>query len=381
MIPELLSGLLRANLAGSLAIGAALLLRKPARRALGAQAAYALWAAPVLAGLAALLPQPSSATALSPLMLSAGVAAARALSTMTGSGLSAAALAVWLTGAAFATGLLAWRQRRYMASTDAGPAVVGALRPRIVTPADFEARFAPAEREVILAHEAAHLARGDAQANALAAAIQCACWFNPLVHLAVRRMRVDQELACDAAVLRRLPGLRRLYAEVLLKTQLAAEPLPLGCHWPAGSAHPLKERITMLRSPPPSRRRAAAGAAGVAAVSLAVACAAWAAQPPIGSLITAPVWTSRPAGADMARVYPPAALRKGLQGRATMTCRVDDAGRLRACRVESESPAGAGFGDAALQIADRFQMTSMSRDGKSRRGGLIRVPFRFKLAS
>ena len=86
---------------------------------------------------------------------------------------------------------------------------------------------------MILAHENAHLRAGDARINAVAAAALCACWFNPLVHMAVYLMRLDQELACDAAVLDRFPRARRLYAEVLLKTQLAAQPLPFGCHWPA----------------------------------------------------------------------------------------------------------------------------------------------------
>ena len=36
-----------------------------------------------------------------------------------------------------------------------------------------------------------------------------------------RALRIDQELACDQAVVTRKPAQRRLYAEVLLKTQLA----------------------------------------------------------------------------------------------------------------------------------------------------------------
>ena len=58
--------------------------------------------------------------------------------------------------------------------------------------------------------------------NAVVALIQCLCWFNPLVHLAARWIRFDQELACDAAVIAERPGLRRPYAEALLKTQVMA---------------------------------------------------------------------------------------------------------------------------------------------------------------
>ena len=75
------------------------------------------------------------------------------------------------------------------------------------------------------------------------AAFQCLAWFNPQVHLAVHVARLDQELACDAAVMRRRPRERVLYAKTLLKTQLAGAPLPLGCYWPARGRHPLEVRV------------------------------------------------------------------------------------------------------------------------------------------
>ena len=80
-----------------------------------------------------------------------------------------------------------------------------------------------------------------------AAACQCLCWFNPLVHLAAYLLRLDQELACDAAVIRSRPGARTLYGQTLLKTQLAATPLPFGCYWPARGLHPLEVRIGLLK--------------------------------------------------------------------------------------------------------------------------------------
>ena len=89
------------------------------------------------------------------------------------------------------------------ARTDIGPAVVGRA---IILPLDFEDRFTRAEQAAILAHEAQHLARGDVAANAVVALIQCLCWFNPLVHLAARWIRVDQEFACDAAVIAQRPA-------------------------------------------------------------------------------------------------------------------------------------------------------------------------------
>jgi len=302
MAADILAILLKTNLAAAAAILLALALRKPARKAFGARIAYALWLVAPLAVAASLFPAravvvpyaaPSEAvTEIASQTLPSGeimtVAPPAPLID------DVAVVALWLAGAAISFALLAWSQSRFIKSLGgvsregrflrakaggAGPAVVGALFPRIVLPADFEARYDPAEQQVVLAHEAAHLAAGDAAVNALIALAQCLCWFNPLIHLAARIARVDQELACDAAVLSAHPQMRRPYAEALLKTQIAAAPLPLGCYWPAGASHPLKERIAMLKFATPSRARRLVGGGGVLALCLGAGFAAWAAQP------------------------------------------------------------------------------------------------------
>ncbi len=100
---------------------------------------------------------------------------------------------------------------------EAGPAVLGFLRPRIVTPDGFQDHFTPQEQAAILAHERVHLARQDARINALAALLWCLCWFNPLIHLGARWLRIDQELACDASAVAGSIS-RRDYAQALLKS-------------------------------------------------------------------------------------------------------------------------------------------------------------------
>ena len=135
------------------------------------------------------------------------------------------------------------------------------------------------EQALVLAHEQAHIARQDSRLNGVSAAAQCLCWFNPLAHLAAHLMRIDQELACDVAVVTRFPTARRAYAEVLLKAQLATLPLPLGCYWPSKTQHPLVERVAMLKLKDISRVRRLAGAAALAALCAGSALAAWAAQP------------------------------------------------------------------------------------------------------
>jgi TonB family protein len=67
----------------------------------------------------------------------------------------------------------------------------------IVIPAGFETR------EAVLAHEAAHLERGDIWTSLLAGVACAVYWFHPLVWWANYRMRLEADRACDDAVLRR----------------------------------------------------------------------------------------------------------------------------------------------------------------------------------
>jgi beta-lactamase regulating signal transducer with metallopeptidase domain len=283
---ETLATLLRVNLAATLAIAAVLVLRRPVRRLFGAQVAYGLWMlAPLVCG-AMLAPprivtitEPAPVTEIVTLAGTTSAAAATASAFDPAPGL----LGLWAAGVAGCALALARSElqfRRAARAGRAGPAAIGLLKPRIVLPADFEDRYGPRERQVILAHERTHIARGDPRINALVAAARCAAWFNPLVHLAAHYQRIDQELACDAAVVSAHPAARRTYAEAMLKTQLAARPLPLGCYWPAAAAHPLAERIALLGRARPGRRRRAAGAAIVAVLALGSAISAWTARPP-----------------------------------------------------------------------------------------------------
>ncbi len=292
MIADFMAALFRANLAGGAAVLLVLALRRPARRLFGARAAYRLWALAILASFAVLLPARTEHAPAAPQgtpILAAGPAFASPVAkpadlaaqpslrasavamtpSPTAPGAAAGLFGVWLAGVAASVGLLAWRQWRFLKAlgrlevgdagvavaerSGVGPAVVGVFAPRVIVPADFDLRFTPEEQTVVLAHERAHLARQDARANGLLVFAQCLCWFNPLAHLAARLVRLDQELACDALVVRRHPAARRCYAEALLKTQIVATPLPLGCYWPSRARHPLEERIAMLKHPAPER--------------------------------------------------------------------------------------------------------------------------------
>lgn len=285
----------------TLAISAAalLLMVLPAmlRRFSGAGVAYAAWLLLPAVLLACLLPAPTTPIAL-PVALPFAAASPAAAPLDVGPSLFERIdplwwCAIWLAGA-LATACLLWRRQSaferalgalrrvdgdlWEAPTASGlPALLGVLRMRIVLPVDFHARYTPRERTLMLAHERMHARRCDPLANLVAALFRCAFWFNPLVHLAARMFRRDQELACDQAVIALHPDSRRAYGEAMLKTLGAGRSAPLACHW--GFPHPLKERIMQLASPSPRRRARRIGVVAVALLSMGAGFAVWSAQP------------------------------------------------------------------------------------------------------
>jgi HEAT repeat protein/beta-lactamase regulating signal transducer with metallopeptidase domain len=80
------------------------------------------------------------------------------------------------------------------------PVACGLFAPTVLLPMDA-AGWAPERRRVVLLHEIAHVARRDCLVQALAQLGRAVHWFNPLAHLAVARLRAEQERACDDLVL------------------------------------------------------------------------------------------------------------------------------------------------------------------------------------
>jgi len=81
------------------------------------------------------------------------------------------------------------------------PFATGLLEPRIFLPSDFERRFSEQEQYWVVRHELAHIRRGDIWFQFLAELVRAIFWFNPIIHLALRNFRDDQEYACDHSVL------------------------------------------------------------------------------------------------------------------------------------------------------------------------------------
>ncbi|MGH7533623.1 MAG: M56 family metallopeptidase, partial [Gemmatimonadales bacterium] len=107
-----------------------------------------------------------------------------------------------------------------MASALPMPFACGLVRSAIVLPrraAEWDAR----RRRAVLCHELAHVRRLDVLMNAIGQVAAAVYWFHPLARVALRRMRIESERACDDLVLR--TGTRPSeYADHLLQIVSAA---------------------------------------------------------------------------------------------------------------------------------------------------------------
>ncbi|NDY96661.1 M56 family metallopeptidase [Wenzhouxiangella limi] len=301
MAVDLLALLLEATLLTTAAVIAVLLLRGAWTRLFGVRAAILVWLIVPLAALVALAPdrmvEDSETLAITipfdgwlPVQEPATLAPPDSAGVLPF--LAEFVLLCWVVGAMAMLGLLAIRQRRFRSGLgrlsagggclwvserrDIGPLVLGAISPKVIVPPDFADRFDTRQRRLMLAHEYAHLRRGDPAWNLVSAALRCLFWFNPLIHLAANRFRRDQELACDARVLESRRRSHRSYAAALLALEQNDQSYPALAFGP----HPLKERIMQISTMKhftPYRRRVGALAALVMGAGLAAA--AWAATP------------------------------------------------------------------------------------------------------
>jgi beta-lactamase regulating signal transducer with metallopeptidase domain len=117
---------------------------------------------------------------------------------------SAVDLDDWTARAARIAGQLrVSRPVRVVSSTLARtPSLVGWLKPVVVLPASALLALSPRQLEMVIAHELAHVRRGDYLVNLLQVAVETLLFHHPAVHWISREVRELREACCDDLVLR-----------------------------------------------------------------------------------------------------------------------------------------------------------------------------------
>jgi beta-lactamase regulating signal transducer with metallopeptidase domain len=290
---------IEAMIASAVLMAIVLVIRAPVRRHFGPGIAYALWALPAIRLVLPPLPRFTAwhNTPAPQIAQRAGetltvyviepLAGSAAAPTSLYSSIGLALAVMWVVGA---VAFLFWHAinhvafcRRMIASstssalegdievieTDAasGPLAFGIFRRYVAFPPDFAERYDDEERELALAHELGHHARGDVVSNWIALVVLALHWFNPLAWRAFRAFRADQEMANDARVLAGRPAIdRHTYACAIVKAAHGGA-VSAACH--LHTIHDLKGRLRMLTTGRRSRLRLTLGGTAVAALMLA----------------------------------------------------------------------------------------------------------------
>lgn len=124
------------------------------------------------------------------------------------------------------------------------PQVAGLWRPVVLLPA--ERTLDPDECAMALAHELAHLRRGDLWLGWIPALAQRAFFFHPFARWAMREYAFHREAACDAQVLDRARAEPQDYGRLLLRLGVAF-PVASGLAGASPTFQNLKRRLTLLQ--------------------------------------------------------------------------------------------------------------------------------------
>ena len=283
-------------------IALVLVVRRPVARHLGARAAYALWAIPLLRlGLppivlpASMEPNQQAVELMlaTPAIESGGSGAPIVIEAIaTGPDWGAMLVAAWLLGAAayIILRLLAYGRLRNELLSDAqsvgtvgkvrlvetpatrSPLAFGVADKVIALPPGFMAQTDRVGRDLALAHELSHHQANDLVANFAALPLFALHWFNPLSWLGWTAMRCDQEAACDARVVEGRAASERASYAALIADAVAAPKFalaaPMAC--PVLGDKSIIHRLRILTMSDHSIRRRRAGNVLVAIAALAL---------------------------------------------------------------------------------------------------------------
>jgi Flp pilus assembly protein TadD len=135
----------------------------------------------------------------------------------------------------------------------------GVLRPVVVLPERAES-WTQERRRLVLSHELAHVKRWDSLIEILGFAATALHWFNPLVWVALNRLRIERERDCDNAVIN--SGAKpSAYASLLMEiaTDMQRRSKPMWQLATISEGSNLKDRLLCILDPKVNRGQGSRG--------------------------------------------------------------------------------------------------------------------------
>jgi len=252
----------------------------------------------------------------------------------------------------------------------ASPVAAGWWKPVVLVPAALVSGMPPQLLEALLAHELAHVRRGDYLVNLVQSVIETLLFYHPAVWWISHRIRVEREHIADDLAARRLGSPRRLALALseLEKLQFAQMPLAV-----AANGGNLVGRIRRLVRP---GRQALDWKAALPVLGLAAVCVAGCAQAPASAVSS----ESRAAPAHAGEVtralarfetcekpiYPAGAVAQKLAGTVTLRFLIDTDGTVADAVVQNSSGT-ASLDEAARVAIAKCRFTPATAGGKPQR--------------
>ncbi|NWJ39604.1 MAG: TonB family protein [Geothrix sp.] len=253
--------------------------------------------------------------------------------------------------------------------------VLGWLKPVVLVPAAALLALPPEGLEAVLAHELAHVRRGDFLANLVQTFAEALLFYHPAVWWLSRRIRQEREHCCDDAAVRAC-GDPILYASALAGLEeLRLQPTFVSDLAPAASGGRLMSRTQRLLRPRITHDPAAPLAALLPAILLVAALGA--ATLAASDAPKAP--TAGPMETDFKKVrikhqpeaprYPSEAKAARIQGTVVVVVTIGIDGKVTEAKAESGPPE---LQACAVDYAKAWEFEPVRVKGKV-------VPARFKL--
>lgn len=267
-----------------------------------------------------------------------------------------------------------------------GPALFGCFRPVLLLPPDAGIHWSRVQADLVLRHELVHYRRRDNAWNLLAGLLGTLFWWHPLTAFAWRRFRLDQELACDRAVLAGRPERVRAYGQALIESHGGAR-IAMASHWV--SKPQLRERIRMIGSnqSPLRRRRVGALLLGLGIAAMAVAAprhalvplqAASGQAPASSSTAEIPPKALRAFNRRLRPRYPASAIKGKQQGMVVVLALVGKQGHVIRTRLTGDAPVYPTLAQSTIDFVSQMRYRPATLHGKPV-AAWVRVPVTYSL--
>lgn len=252
----------------------------------------------------------------------------------------------------------------YYSSKAPMPMLFGFIKPKILIPFSFKSTFSVKQQALVLEHENVHRKHYDHLWNTLALILAILFWFNPLVWLALKSFRINQELACDNAVLKDKTDNEKLtYAKALVQcAEHCSNALHrnIGLYPTFGEKRTMIKRLKAIKQPIQSSKVLAAGMLSIAAL-LTINTAL--ANSPVPSAkaedkinMASPIKRVPPA-------YPEKAAQDNVEGFVVLSFDITETGATDNVTVVESKPAGV-FDKSAKVALEQWEYKPRIQGGK-----------------